>query len=286
MIWLARLAVLMAAGTTLFFNGSWAWHAVDAAHHRAGLVALALAIDLCKITFLGAAAWCWNANLRLRALTLLLLWPLAFSASTFMGYASLTTQTGAADAVVQGQASNRARLQAQYDRANDALIAARKAPDWTATNACTTLRTNPHRNYCANVQALQKTVDDLARQLGPAPSVTARQDLQRLAQETGIATERLAFYAALFPALLLELLASFGSYAVGSRSGSPNSSQKPSQAPVARFSWGRLSRIRRTPKNPPEGNSGALAAGPASAPPATTQSSPKLPRIPGARATP
>lgn len=276
MIWLARLAVLMAAGTTLFFNGSWAWQSVDATHHRLGLVALALAIDLCKITFLGAAAWCWAANLRLRALTLLLLWPLAFAASTFMGYASITAQTGAADAVTDGKSQDRARLMERYTRARDALAAARKAPEWQATNACTTPRTNPQRTYCANARTLQQAMDDLAAQLGPAPAVTSRQDLQRLSQETGIAAERLAFYAAFLPALLLELLASFGSYAVGNRA-------QANQKPAGRFSWRKLLRWRGNPKTPPEGQSGGLVTAAEVPSPPPAQLPPKLPRIPGAR---
>lgn len=226
MIWLARCAVLIAAITTLYFNGSYAWNTADATHGKAGFVAMALAIDLCKITFLGAATWCWGKRLYLRALVLLLIWPLAFSASTFMAYSAITTQKTTAAAVTDGLAGDRLRLQDRYDGTRQDLATAKADTNWRDTSSCTRPRIRSHRAYCERVASLQTSLDTLADQLGPAPTITAQQDLTQLAATTGMSVAQIAFLAAFLPALLLELIASLGSYAVGAKNFA-NGSRKP-----------------------------------------------------------
>lgn len=276
MIWIARAAVLLAAVTTLYFNGSYAWLTADAAHGKIGFVAMALAIDLAKITFLGAVAWCWDQGYRVRAVCLLVLWPFAFSASTFMAYASITTQRQTATAITTGKADDRLRFQDRYDRTREALTAARRSPAWSSTAGCTTPTTSNQRQACGRITDLQKTLDTLADQLGPAPILTAQQDLAQLAAETQIPVARLAFLAAFLPAVLLELLASLGSYAVGAKP-----SFKSSPKPSGSFWKRKAGQPGHGSQKPPETLPEALAAPPIPAP-----ATPRLPKFPRAQPAP
>ncbi len=261
MIWLARFAVLVAAITTLWFNGSYAASKATDIWQQAGLVAAALAIDLVKSTFLPVAAVVWSRDLRLRAVLMVtLLWFPALMFSTFCGYAAIATNRHASTASVTGHVEDRARLQRRHDDAATDLASIRQSAIYAETNRCTQLRTRQHRETCDRITSLQTDVETLSNQLGPTPIPKADPDLEALTQVLPVSTAWLIFLVAFVPAVLLELVAAIGSWAVA-----PHSTAKASQKPVARVSWWKAVRHRlgrkTHPAAPPEA-SGVVVAVP------------------------
>jgi len=269
MIWAARIPVLLAAATSMWFNASYAHSKADVIWQQAGLIAMMVAIDLVKCTFLAAAAHAWNGRTRLRAVTFVLLWTLAFAFSTFCGYAAITTNRHATAAVVDGQAADRARLQQQYDDARADLDRAKASPAWNQTSGCVMLTTKIHRETCPGIKDLQQRVVALATRLGKAPTVTPDPDLKALQAVLPLNPAWTAFLVAFIPAIVLELVASLGAYAV-----SPTMPSKASEKPTGWF-FVRLQRwaaARR--KKPSERVSGAHVAAPLKA------SASRIPKFP------
>lgn len=261
MIWAARVPVLLAALTTMWFNGSFMWSRADALPQQLGLTAMALAVDLAKCTFLPAAAQAFRGRYRLRAIIFVLLWLPALTFSTYCGYSAIFTNRHTISQVADGKAQDHDRLIARYERALADLAAAKKSPAWTATGACIA-PTPKTRDACKAIQSLQASVDALAHELGPTPTVAADPELATLGKLFPAAGSWLPFLVSAFPALLLELVASLGSYAAAplpKTSTPPHTPEKPAGA----FLWTRMDWLSRKAKNPPATVPGALPHAPA-----------------------
>lgn len=210
----ARFAVLGAVGTTMYFNGSYALSKTASWEAGAGLLAMALTIDLCKCTFLPISASLWAANYRFAALLLFLLWTPCLAYSTFAGYAQITTQRTLATVDGEANAEERSRAQAAYDRAVADLATAMRAEPWKATSACTLPRKKSQHAFCTKIaatKAAQTAAEATLARLAPAHP---NPELTGMVTTTGLDPALLTFLIAFVPALLLELLASVGGYAV------------------------------------------------------------------------
>lgn len=248
---LAHVPVFGAIACTIFFNASYAYGQAGAHEHRAAMVALAVTIDLAKATFLPAAAH-YRAKRKLLGPALLVaLWLPALAYSTFAGYAYLTTTRALAKIGDEAQAGTRARVQADYDRTTADLATAKSSPDWTATGACTRPRTPPQRTFCTNVADTEKKLAVAARRLDQTPPTHVNPEVTALATVTGWPVPTVGFWVALFPAVLIELVAGLGLYALRS---SGDASPKPLEHPQS----GRQASPLPTPPPPPENPSNAL----------------------------
>lgn len=222
---LAHLPVFGAIACTIFFNASYAYGQAGAHEHQAAMVALAVTIDLAKATFLPAAAH-YRAKRKLLGPALLVaLWLPALAYSTFAGYAYLTTTRALAKVDDEAQAGTRARVQADYDRATADLATAKSSPDWTATGACTRPRTPPQRTFCTSVADTEKKLAGAASRLDQTPPTHVNPEVTALATVTGWSVPTVGFWVALFPAVLIELVAGLGLYALRS---SGDTAPKPS----------------------------------------------------------
>lgn len=257
---LARLSVFGAILCTLWFNGSYAYAKAAGEAHQFAMVAVALSIDLFKCAALPAAAVLDAQGLRLRAIVLVLLWPLAFGWSLFSGYSSLTTNRTEANVAQDGQAQQRVRAQTDYDLASAALIIAKRSPLWDATAACTLPKTNPHKQFCDGIARTTTQQVSAASILNAGKPVHTDPEVTALASVTAIPRAWLLFAIAFAPALILELLSSFGAYAI-------SSAAKPPGTPAAARWRAWLPNPRPTPQNAPTPAPAASAV--SSAPPVT-----------------
>lgn len=214
---LARSAVAGAILCTLWFNASYAWSKGGALPHQLSMVALAITVDLCKSGFPVAASLCWQRGLTLPAVVLAALWLPAITFSTFAGYAAITTQRTASSATQQHEADAQRRRQSAYDELQDGLALATASALWRATAGCSTTRTRAERAFCDARAAQRQRREQLADELGHKAAPVVDAELSLLAATTGWPTPLLALLVALWPALLIELVASLGLYAVTPR---------------------------------------------------------------------
>jgi len=177
-------------------------------------VGLALTIDLAKATFLPAAAHYRAQGRILGPLLLLMLWCPALGYSTFAGYAYLTTTRAAAHVEAEAQENNRNRVSAAYDRASADLATAKQAPEWDASAACTRPRTKTQRSFCANVADTVAKLDATSERLTTTPLHHINPEISGLATITGWSIMTLTFLIAFVPAVLIELVAGLGLYAL------------------------------------------------------------------------
>lgn len=238
---LAHLPVCSAILCTMFFNGSYAWEHAGATEHRVAAVALALTIDVAKASFLSAAAHMRTQGKWLGAIILFLLfWP-ALAYSTFAGYGYLATTRAVAGIAGQAASDEYARAKSDYDRLSADLATAKASEDWQATAACSRARTPAQRAFCQAVSTMQAKLDAASTTLSRTPPAAANPELTGLAAITGLSPATLLFLVAFFPAVLIELLAGFGLYALRPRmppeasqrvSGSVSGPPLPPQRPV------------------------------------------------------
>lgn len=214
----ARIAIIGAVMCTLWFNGSYAWSKGGALPHQLSMVALALTIDLCKASFLPAASILWRQNARVPAFLVMALWPFALGYSTFAGYAYLTTHRTEVALEDEAQANRRRVAQTDYDRILDELETARASSIWKTTAACTDPRSERHRNFCSSARATEIKLNEVSAALAAQTPAQADPELAVLAELTGWRTAFLTIVIAVVPALLLELIASIGPYAVARQS--------------------------------------------------------------------
>lgn len=258
---LARLGAYGAILCCLWFNATYAWSVGGSDVHRYGQVALALTIDCLKTGLLPAAAHLWGQRHRFRSALLVVLWIPAFAFSTFCGYAALTKNRTTSHVTTTADEQARTRAQTAYDEASHKLATAQAATEWTATAACTVLKTKAHRDFCANVNGITDTRTTAEATLSRIQPVQAQAELSVLTNVTGISPEVLLIALGLAPAILIELAASVGLYAIG-----PIRSPKPSQSlqEARPRSW-RPSIVRPLETPPAK----ALEASPVAPPPAT-----------------
>lgn len=248
---LAHVPVFGAIACTMFFNGSYAYGQAGAHEHQVAMVALALTIDLAKATFLPAAAHFRTQGKLLGPLLLMLLWLPALAYSTFAGYAYLTTTRANAHLDDEAQSGNRTRAQADYDRATKDLTTAKTSADWTTTAACTRPRTTPLRSFCTRVAETEKKLTEASKIVGSIRPTHVNPEITILATVSGWTVPTLAFLVALFPAVLIELIAGLGLYVL----------RNPADAGPARPSGRDQEALAAptqpiqplTPKNPPSG---------------------------------
>lgn len=211
---LAQLAVTGAILCTLAFNGWYAWHKATDPAQKVALVALALTIDLCKCGFLPAAAILRRHHYPFAAFLLVLLFPFCLAFSTFAGYAALTTGRVTITVTAQAQADARTRAQTAYDEASADLATAKTSTFWTATAGCTAMRTSKQRSFCARLDKIREVQSEAEARLTTAPAIAVDPEIAVLTSNTGLTSDRLTLLVALWPALLIELVASLGFYAV------------------------------------------------------------------------
>lgn len=245
---LARLAVYGAIVCTLWFNGSYAYAKASGEAHQLAMVAVALTIDLCKCGFLPAASHLWATRYRVPAVVLFVMWPLAFSYSLFAGYAAITTNRTFATASTEGAAQTRARTQADYDQATNALTVAIGSALWTTTAACTAPKTQSHRQFCDGVTRLRQQQHAATTTLNAGKPAHVDPELTLLANLTKFQASTLLLVIAFVPALILELVSSLGFYAVNRRAVA-----EASRTPVGRQSKFWLARLRPKRENAPVG---------------------------------
>ncbi|MEQ1694374.1 MAG: hypothetical protein ABL901_00905 [Hyphomicrobiaceae bacterium] len=209
----ARLGVYTALIVTLWFNGSYAWGKAVEIPERIGLVALALAVDLCKSGFLAAASHCWHHQARLAATALVVLWFPAIAYSTFCGYASLTTNRAQAVATDQHSADARTRITDAKKRLTADLTTAQSSPLWTASAACTAPK-KPQQAFCENVGNITTRLAELDARLNDQGVRDPNPELSVLVAVTGLALPALTLIVTAWPAILAELVASIGFYAL------------------------------------------------------------------------
>lgn len=209
-----RVAVFGAMATSLWFNASIAYAKAPTPFDQAAMVALALTIDCCKCGFLRASSACWQRRNWLPAALLFALWWPCLAYSTFQGYESLTTNRSAATASAEGQTQQRRRAQKVYDDATADLATAKAAPQWTQSAACTTPKPATQA-FCDRVARRLADQERATEQLNRLSPVAANPALDAIQSLTGWPAARIAVATALFPALLIELLASVGYYALG-----------------------------------------------------------------------
>lgn len=223
---LAHIPVFSAIACTMYFNGAYAYANALEAENKLAMVALALTIDLAKCTFLPAAAHLSGQGRRFGPFLLVLLWLPALGYSTFSGYAYLATTRAGAHVNSHATAEARTRAADIYRQATADLNAAKANPDWQTTGACTRTRKSTERTFCANVAALQNRLATTEAVLNDAPPGEAQPEIAALAQVTGWPTLTLAFLIALVPAVLIELVAGLGLYALR---GPPKRSARPAE---------------------------------------------------------
>lgn len=209
----ARLGVGIAIGVTLWFNGSYAWSKADGTLDRLGLVALALAVDCCKSGFLPAASYFWQTRARLRAAMLVVLWVPSLMFSTFCGYAAITANRSATSVAIDGKADTRARAQQTYTRATADIAAAMASPLWQSSAACTAIK-KAAQSFCANVADLKAQQAAASAILDATPPATSNPELALVTATTGLPLPIVTLLVAAWPAILLELVASIGFYAI------------------------------------------------------------------------
>lgn len=226
---LARVAVFAAVLCSLYFNGSYAYAKASTPAQQLAMVAVALSIDLCKCAFLPAASVLWSEGRRLAPTVLVLLWPLAFAYSLFAGYASVATNRAEATSLTETQAQARARAETDYAQATANLTLAKQANAWTATAACTVVKTNSNRRFCDNIAELIDQQRAATHALDTSRLVKTDPDLSLLASFTSLPLPTVAIAIAFAPALILELVSSLGLYATRR--------QRRQQAPRTRSGW-------------------------------------------------
>ena len=212
----AHLPVFGAIACTMFFNGSYAYANAEAAENKVAMVALALTIDLAKCSFLSAAAHLRTQGRLLGPLLLVLLWVPALAYSTFSGYAYLLTTRAGAHVGAHATAGERDRADQTFQTATADLVAAKSDPLWQKTAACTRTTTTRERSFCTNIGAIEKRITSAEATLNRVPPREAQPEIARLVTATGWTAQSLAFLVALFPAVLIELVAGLGLYALRS----------------------------------------------------------------------
>lgn len=211
---LVRLTVYGCILVSLWFNGSYAWSKGGALHHQLAMVALALALDLAKCSFLVGASHLWHRDWRLPAIVLMILWVPCLAYSGFTAFASISVNRTEGTADARQNATAYAIRKASYDRLTSALDQAKSSPYWRSTRACTSARTGTHRRFCRNVDQIAADLKAASTAFLAAKPTTAEPELDLLQRTLGWSATTLALIVALVPALIIELIASLGLYAV------------------------------------------------------------------------
>jgi hypothetical protein len=212
---IARLAVYAAIAVTMYVNGSNAWSKGGSPADQFAMLAMALAIDGCKCSFLRVASLCKQDGRSFPATLLFLMWCPCLAYSTYAGYSYLHSNRTTVSTGKQGMAEERQRAQAAHDQAAADLRLATANPLWATTSACTTITKGKAKEFCETVTGLRDDQAAAAAILTRIAPTDANPEVTGLAANTGLTPERVQFLIALVPAMLVELLASVGFYAIG-----------------------------------------------------------------------
>lgn len=242
---LAACGATAAILCTLALNAWHGWTQGNTPLQQYGMMAINITIDLIKCGGLPAVSALWGGGFRLRAVALIPLWALAFAWSTFCGYSAILSTRSTTNVEVKGQEQERTRAQRIYDEATATMDTAKTNPLWQASGGCTAIRP-PHRAFCDGIAKTTTQRATAERTLTAVSPVQANPELSALAKETGQPLPWIIFMVALFPAVLLELIASVGYWAIG-----PRTNAKPSQSAPQRISKFWLPRLGRDRKTPP-----------------------------------
>jgi hypothetical protein len=245
----ASCAVAAAVVVTMYFNGSYAWSKGGTHYDQIAMLAFALAIDGCKCSFLHTAALCRRDGFRAAAFALVILWLPCFGYSTFAGYSYLHTNRAEVSSGKDAHAQERQRAQAIHDQAAaDIKLAMTSPPKGKGKEFC---------DGIARLKTTQGAAADILTRIAPTD---ANPEVSGLATVTGAAPDRVTFAIAIVPAILIELLASIGVWAVGTRISS-NGPRKP----IGRRFWSRKREMPPAPENAPTSALGASATPPKAA---------------------
>lgn len=213
---IAVAAVYAAIAVSLFVNGSYAWSKGGTPADQYAMVGLMLAIDGCKVSFLRLASARFQQRLRAAAVALLVLWCPCFVVSTVAAYSYLQTNRAAVSTDKQGTAEERQRAHAAHDQAAADLRLATANPLWNETSACTTiLPKGKGKGFCDGITRLRANQASAAAILTRITPTDANPEVTGLAANTGLTAAQVQFLIAIVPAILVELLASVGFYAIG-----------------------------------------------------------------------
>lgn len=263
MTWIARFAVLGAVLCGMALNVSYALTKATGGHTQLVQVAVALTIDLAKCALLGVVAELWVLRYRFAAIVAFVIWLPCIAFSTFSAYSMITTNRTTSTAVIDGRAQDQARQQAAYNRASADLTTAKASPLWSATGACTSAKDKTQRTYCENIGKLQQALTMVTDQLGPTPTVRPDPELETLRRIIPVSSEWLTFLVTVGPAIIIELLASVGSFVVR-----PRINAKAPGSPTERKLRFWLGSLIRRLKSAPQAKPVAPAAIPEPTPPA------------------
>ena len=242
---LAACGATAAILCTLALNAWHGWSQGNTPLQQYGMMAINVTIDLIKIGGLPAVSHLWTIGYRIRAVTLLPLWALAFGWSTFCGYSAILSTRTTTAVEATGHEQHRARAQRIYDETTATLDTAKTNPLWQASGGCTAIRQS-HRAFCDGIAKATTQRATAERTLSAVAPTQANPELSALAKETGQPLPWIIFMAALFPAVLLELVASVGFWAVG-----PRTNAKAFKSPQERRSPFWLPRLRQSRETPP-----------------------------------
>jgi hypothetical protein len=254
---IAVAAVYAAIAVTLYVNGSYAWSKGGSPADQFAMLGLALAIDGCKCSFLRLASLRQQEGRTLAAVLLFVLWWPCLVYSTFAGYSYLHTNRAAVSTGKQGTADERQRAQATHDQAAADLRLALANPLWAASSACTSPAKGKAKEFCDTIARVRADQADAAVILTRIAPTDANPEVTGIAANTGVAAERIQLIIALVPAILVELLASVGFYAIGKRPAG-----KAPGTPVEARRWFRRPKPASTRETPPAAfveASGAMA---------------------------
>lgn len=241
---LAAMGATAAILCTLALNAWHGWTQGNTPLQQYGMMAINITIDLIKCGGLPAVSALWITGYRLRSVLLFPLWALAFAWSTFCGYSAILSTRSTTAVEVTGQEQQRTRAQRLYDETTATLETAKTNLFWQASGGCTAPRP-PHRAFCDGIARTTAQRAAAESTLSTVPPVHANPELAALAKETGQPLPWIVFMAALFPAVLLELSASIGFWAVGPRTRT-NAPQSAAEG-LSKFRLPRLGRDRKTP---------------------------------------
>lgn len=270
---LARLAVLCAIAVTMYVNGSYAWSKGGSPADQFAMLGMALAIDGCKCSFLRVAALCKQDGRLLAATLLFFLWWPCIAYSTFAGYSYLHSNRTTISTGKQGLAEERQRAQATYEQTAADLRLAMANPLWASTSACTTPKYKA-KDFCENLERLRDDQAKASAILTRIAPTDANPEVTGLAANTGLPADRVQFVIALVPAILVELLASVGFYAIAKRP-----AEKAPRKPVGAFFQNWLPLPRKKSQTVPAAALGAFGAMSKPVEPANGMATPKQPKI-------
>lgn len=211
---LARLGIFAAILTSIYINGSYAYTKGEGISNQWTMIIVAVTIDIAKVSFLSASVHLRAYGFLFRPLLLVLLFVPCFAFSTFCSYAYFSKNRSVSSAEDQTRAQARTRAQRTYDQASSDLAVAKQHRYWKRSGGCTSPQTRRERSFCSKLTPTQQRLAAAESLLNQRAVVYVDPEMQTLATTFDMDMTTLELIAAIVPALILELLAGLGLYAL------------------------------------------------------------------------